>query len=598
MCKKTYYLGLFIFVMFINLAVVLFYFDKRDGMHIDEMFSYGHSNSSVGGFIYDGIDHFFRPESADVIKNKWISTDDFKKYLIVGEDNKFSYGNILENLRKDVHPPLYYFILHSICSYFDGEFSKWFGGGINIVCFLLIMGVLFKFFKLFIKDEKYFWVVLALWGGSNIGISTFMYIRMYALQCLLFVLLLYEMGKIIKYNKASKESLFLVFLYSSLGILNHYNSIIFSMIVGGVSGCVLLARKNYSLLFKLAVSFVGSILILFLVVPYAKDVLLYSQRGSGAILRIKEVALNLLDVFEGDFYRFIKIYICDFWNMKFEVNFILASYFIIGCNWFYYKSFLFNKTLESLLINCCYCVILFLGYFQPIGCLVLLFVLNLIMKHIFKDLKKNKLSDKISYDDLFGWGLVIAFLYVLIIFIIVPIMWEYDTRYIMGIMPLVAVLTIEVFIRLGKYLKVNEKFWYWFLILVVIFNCLQTDFGKRSVFRFQNDEETVRSLELIKDKDVFVISHYHASLLFFGRIYYLMNARRVYVATSSKSEKLMKEIYANRDALVLVLNKLHAEEFYGLPSQLDRNEELKNMLIKKGELNTTGKKYTLYEIKK
>ena len=132
---------------------------------------------------------------------------------------------------------------------------------------------------------------------------------------------------------------------------------------------------------------------------------------------------------------------------------------------------------------------------------------------------------------------------------------------------------------------------------MVIFNCLQTDFGTRSVFRFQNDKETTKALEVIKDKDVFVISHYNEPLLFFGRIYYLMKARNVYVVSSSKTKGFMEEVYKNRKAYVLVLDKTRKEEFFGVSSQIDKNQELKNLLIKTGVLKTNQKRYTLYKIK-
>ena len=77
MFKINKWFLVFVFAVFVNFVAILFYMNARDGMHVDEQFSYGHSNSSRGGFIFDGIDHHFG-DSKD-INNKWIDANIYMK---------------------------------------------------------------------------------------------------------------------------------------------------------------------------------------------------------------------------------------------------------------------------------------------------------------------------------------------------------------------------------------------------------------------------------------------------------------------------------------------------------------------------------------
>ena len=97
---------------------------KKDNYHMDELFSYGSSNN----YIYLSI----KPGKYDFPYNIF-----FKNYLIVNMNSRFNYYKVWKNQSKDVHPPIYYAILHTICSFFPEKFSRWYAGSINIFFALL-----------------------------------------------------------------------------------------------------------------------------------------------------------------------------------------------------------------------------------------------------------------------------------------------------------------------------------------------------------------------------------------------------------------------------------------------------------------------------
>lgn len=79
--------------------------------------------------------------------NKWELSEVYKDYITVGADERFDYASVYYNQTMDVHPPLYYFILNTVSSFFAGSFSKWYGIGINLAIFPIIQIMLFALCK-------------------------------------------------------------------------------------------------------------------------------------------------------------------------------------------------------------------------------------------------------------------------------------------------------------------------------------------------------------------------------------------------------------------------------------------------------------------
>ena len=59
--------------------------------------------------------------------------------------HRFDYASVYYNQTQDVHPPLFYFLLHTVCSLFPGSFTKWTGLGMN---FVLLGGTLAALYAL------------------------------------------------------------------------------------------------------------------------------------------------------------------------------------------------------------------------------------------------------------------------------------------------------------------------------------------------------------------------------------------------------------------------------------------------------------------
>ena len=123
--KRVY--DLLIYLLFIVLMVLTI--KNKDNLYVDELGNYGMANN-VGGtsiVIEDG-------------KTYYPSAIPWMEYMTVDAEHRFDYKNVWKNQAEDVHPPLSYMFLHTICSIFPGIFSIWSAAVINIV---FALGTLF-----------------------------------------------------------------------------------------------------------------------------------------------------------------------------------------------------------------------------------------------------------------------------------------------------------------------------------------------------------------------------------------------------------------------------------------------------------------------
>ncbi|MBR4421076.1 MAG: hypothetical protein IKS69_00905, partial [Erysipelotrichaceae bacterium] len=119
------YFRIVIYLIFaVMMGIVLL---NKDNYFVDEIYSYGLANHQDGIALFEN-------------EKKYIPADVcYMNYMTVNQQHRFDYPNVWINQKKDVHPPLYYVLLHTICSFFPERFSIWFAGVINIVFALMTL---------------------------------------------------------------------------------------------------------------------------------------------------------------------------------------------------------------------------------------------------------------------------------------------------------------------------------------------------------------------------------------------------------------------------------------------------------------------------
>ena len=87
-------------VLVIISAACFLFAGRKEGMFIDEIYSYGLANSYYAPFVTDLKD-------GDML-DKVMTRQELVDYLSVGEGDGFAFGSVYYNQIRDVHPPLYY----------------------------------------------------------------------------------------------------------------------------------------------------------------------------------------------------------------------------------------------------------------------------------------------------------------------------------------------------------------------------------------------------------------------------------------------------------------------------------------------------------
>lgn len=240
-------------------AIYIHFGHTKIGYDGDEVFSYMSSNSEVN-----------YKEITALQDNTWYPSEYFHEALSVKEGYQFHYEIPVKNQATDVHPPFYYILLHTICSFFPGRFSMWYGMALNIILTLLSLCVLFLLLHFFMGGSFLPLTICFLFGMTYGVINNVLFIRMYVLLMLLMTLQYYfhlRMFSAIQPNadKFKYSQLIILSLITILGTLTQYYFLIFLFWLAGIFCLILFLRKKWTALFQyistLLLSGIGCILI-------------------------------------------------------------------------------------------------------------------------------------------------------------------------------------------------------------------------------------------------------------------------------------------------------------------------------------------------
>lgn len=283
---------IFIAVALVVTIIAVIFGMKKEGYHVDEMYSYGLANSEYLPFMHFGesgydvkdwmldygagesISQFVnnmikdvkiltkagfkvksteiydkyleaQKNSADTLTTTWVSGKDYEEYLTADKHNKFNYASVYYNQRGDVHPPLYYIILHTVCSVMEGHFTKWAGLGINIACMILALTCIYEMAKRYLGGAETAISITSLYGISSALMSTVVYIRMYALLMLITMacIMLHLRMSEKKYEISRKDYIQLGVIVL-LGYLTQYYFILYILALAIVSVIIMLINKK------------------------------------------------------------------------------------------------------------------------------------------------------------------------------------------------------------------------------------------------------------------------------------------------------------------------------------------------------------------
>lgn len=146
----------------------------------------------------------------------------------------------------DVHPPLYYYVLRTVCWLTPGIFSKWQGLSINILFFVLSWLTLTAITKeLTGYDKKKMLAVVAIFGFSPAVLSGIMFIRMYMMLTFVCLFMLYIHIRSFIGRKRTVKGFYLpVFGLSLWGFYTHYYFAVFLFFLAATFTLYLFVNKD------------------------------------------------------------------------------------------------------------------------------------------------------------------------------------------------------------------------------------------------------------------------------------------------------------------------------------------------------------------
>ena len=216
--EKTNIYIIFAIVLFVQIVFMVYYCDMKQEFFVDEIWSYGLSNSYYKAQLWDNNDLNHLKISADLIKN----------YLTVNPTERFKFGSVIYNQTHDAHPPLFYMVLHFISSMFPETFSKWYGLIPNIFYFCVAMFLLMRITRCLSKNNILSVAVLVLYGFSIGAVNTVTYVRMYMLLTLWCLLFLLQNIKLYQKDKVELRDIILLIIATFGGLYTHFFFIIFA----------------------------------------------------------------------------------------------------------------------------------------------------------------------------------------------------------------------------------------------------------------------------------------------------------------------------------------------------------------------------------
>jgi len=307
----------FIAAIILVAIVMLIFINKKEGLHCDEAFSYGSSNSSYSNVFYsywrtDPEKEFFdeyvkdsnifkmisnfknyyidnKDEKDRIILEKetaqntsWRTRDEAIDYMqVTGNGDAFNYDSVFWNQMSDVHPPLFYIAVNTVSSIFKNSSSKYIIFSINLVFFVLTAYFMRKILILINKKELSIHTVL-LYGLSIAGISTVIFLRMYMMLSFFTIVFLYLNLKLAKNEyKLDWKTYIEIGLTTIAGFLTQYFFCIYALIVVIIMAIALLKNKKHKVLLKYISIFVASAIIGIAIFPMALYHMFFGERGIG-----------------------------------------------------------------------------------------------------------------------------------------------------------------------------------------------------------------------------------------------------------------------------------------------------------------------------
>lgn len=460
------------------------FFVQKQSFHSDEAWSFGLANSYYEPYIMYTDD-----TSAFQNVDTWITGDAFREYLTVQEGERFSFDSVYYNMSCDTHPPLYFFLLHFLCSFFPNQYIFALGFLINAIAYVFMALFLYKLLKLMTSSNAVA-LVGTLFGTFSLAmLSMTMFVRMYMSVATLALIYTYLNAKLY-YDESyrfKKSSYVLLGITALAGALTDSFFLPFAFAVTAVMCICWLVKKEFKIFAKYAVVVLVGIILSIVMFPRTfTSMLSFIDHGTNAAASLKEGTTVV-----NSSYRYMPVY----FQFKIALNHVCREIFGITPLSAY-------NTYLPIYISCALFVLTIVLVFVAFLCRNERWFKALCIK-ILEDMKKFlKTFNFITFSMLCSVLLVcLSAAYITDLYGL----GDFGDRYIFICMPVAIVLFVLVFWRIFKFaLKKHTHLLIALLTLVLTFSAIMSN--QITCAYFMQIPNTVTLEDISEDSNFIIIS--------------------------------------------------------------------------------------------
>lgn len=207
--RKKLIIGSLILACLVQLCIMGYFGKQKAFLCNDELFTYTSSNNA-------------ETQAFDMPLNEWLHGGWYLSQGAAMEGHTFEYGIPYRNQAADVHPPLYYMMMHTLSSLRPGKISFMAGVALNIFFMLGCTVLIYLLTKEIFKNEWIGVMTAALFGITYGACNMVLFIRMYTVFAFLILAHVYVYVRFLEEKVLTWKTWLLLGVTLVLGVLTHY----------------------------------------------------------------------------------------------------------------------------------------------------------------------------------------------------------------------------------------------------------------------------------------------------------------------------------------------------------------------------------------
>lgn len=453
------------------------FFVEKQGTHSDEEWSFGLANSYYEPYIYSSDD-----DNYDKNCNEWLSGEVLKNYLTVQKGERFSFGSVYYNMACDMHPPLYFFALHFLSSFFVDQYIPALGFIINVVCYIIMSIFLYRLL-LIMSKSRYVGILGVIFNTFNVGtLSMVIFIRMYTMVTMFAVILAYYNAKLY-YDTASRKKIstyIKLAIFTCLGALTHHFFLPYAFMLTAIMCICWMIKKEWHVLAKYAGFMILGVALSIAIFPATLDHMLgvqtfkfrdegkYTTSTAQAFTNNND-ASDLVDDTDTSYKAFTTDDIENYDQIIFKYYFFTCIYMVF-VDIFGFS--IVSPYSKGIMLYFPVALLVLIVLFFSFSFLFRKETFFIKLKKRFKTFLKEKTI--VSLFKKFNWfvlSIIITFIFIVVICsyrVDISLMSNFTTRYLFIVYPIISILFVYITFSLFNKLFHNAKIYMTLFSIVIV----------------------------------------------------------------------------------------------------------------------------------